>query len=251
MDADRDRGTPRDVAPPTPPGIRVRTTAVRPVEQSRFLEIGQPERIEVGAGERPAERRRQGGSPRPAIAACGEEGIPGVDATLPQLTETCAGSCPLFPNDGTKPPPNPFVKTSENRWRLAEAEIRPPSEHVRSEFLDHLAQAHAAHASGQRPDSCSKPDQRLVGETPLRSLAMGKAEAQKRPLPSRRHRTFRRVDFEFQPRRDEERDARHHTMSRSGAANVHITVVCISHETMTTAFELAIQRMQYDVRQAG
>ena len=26
---DRDRGTPRDVAPPTPPGIRVRTTAVR------------------------------------------------------------------------------------------------------------------------------------------------------------------------------------------------------------------------------
>ena len=33
MDADRDRGTPRDVTPPTPPGIRVRTTAVRPVER--------------------------------------------------------------------------------------------------------------------------------------------------------------------------------------------------------------------------
>ena len=27
---DRDRGTPRDATPPTPPGIRVRTTAVRP-----------------------------------------------------------------------------------------------------------------------------------------------------------------------------------------------------------------------------
>jgi hypothetical protein len=26
---DRDRGTPHDVTPPTPPGIRVRTTAVR------------------------------------------------------------------------------------------------------------------------------------------------------------------------------------------------------------------------------
>ena len=47
---DRDRGTPRDVAPPTPPGIRVRTTAVRPVERSRPLKIGQPERVEVGAG---------------------------------------------------------------------------------------------------------------------------------------------------------------------------------------------------------
>src|SRR4029453_5067264 len=40
--ADRDRGTPRDVAPPTPPGIRVRTTAVRPVKLSRVLKIGSP-----------------------------------------------------------------------------------------------------------------------------------------------------------------------------------------------------------------
>ena len=43
VDADRDRGTPRDVAPPTPPGIRVRTTAVRPVKRSRCLEIRQAE----------------------------------------------------------------------------------------------------------------------------------------------------------------------------------------------------------------
>ena len=43
MDADRDRGTPRDATPPTPPGIRVRTTAVRPVERSRQLEIRQAE----------------------------------------------------------------------------------------------------------------------------------------------------------------------------------------------------------------
>jgi putative transposase len=34
VEADRDRGTPRDVTPPTPPGIRVRTTAVRPVKPS-------------------------------------------------------------------------------------------------------------------------------------------------------------------------------------------------------------------------
>lgn len=54
VDADRDRGTPRDVAPPTPPGIRVRTTAVRPVKPSRILEIGQSKRIEIGAGECPA-----------------------------------------------------------------------------------------------------------------------------------------------------------------------------------------------------
>src|SRR2546425_6909635 len=166
---DRDRGTPRDVAPPTPPGIRVRTTAVRPVEPSRMLKIGQPERIEVGAGERPAERRRQGDPPRSAIAAGREDGILGVDASLPQLTEARAGSCPLFPDDGAKPPPNPLIKPTENRGRFAEAEIRPPPEHKRSEFLHHLAQAHPAYPSGQLPNSRSKPDQRLVGKTPLRA----------------------------------------------------------------------------------
>src|SRR3990170_7672794 len=133
MDADRDRGTPRDVTPPTPPGIRVRTTAVRPVEPSRFLKIGQPERVEVGAGERPAQRRRQGDPPRSAIAASREDGILGVDATLPQLPEAGAGSRPLFPDDGPKPPPNPLVQTSENRGRFAETEIRPPPAHVRGE----------------------------------------------------------------------------------------------------------------------
>src|ERR1700686_2506006 len=148
MEADRDRGTPRDVTPPTPPGIRVRTTAVRPVERSRHLEIGQPERVEVGAGERPAERRSKRHPPRTAIAAGREDGILGVDAPLPQLTEGRAGSRPLFPDDGPQPPPNPLVKTSENRGRFAEAEVRPPPEYVRGEFLHHLAQAHTTHASG-------------------------------------------------------------------------------------------------------
>ena len=49
VEADRDRGTPRDVAPPTPPGIRVRTTAVRPVEWSGPPDVRQTERIEVRA----------------------------------------------------------------------------------------------------------------------------------------------------------------------------------------------------------
>src|SRR5437899_1220369 len=163
MEADRDRGTPRDVAPPTPPGIRVRTTAVRPVKRSRPLKIGQPERVEVGAGERPAERRSKRHPPRAAIAAGREDGILGVDAALPQLTEARAGSRPLFPDDGPKPTPNPLVETSENRGRFAEAEVRPPPEYVRGEFLHNLAQAHTTHASGELPDSCSKPDQRRIG----------------------------------------------------------------------------------------
>ena len=36
MAIDRDRGAPHGAAPPTPPGIRVRTTAVRPAEGDRI-----------------------------------------------------------------------------------------------------------------------------------------------------------------------------------------------------------------------
>ena len=155
MEADRDRGTPRDVTPPTPPGIRVRTTAVRPVEPSLRLEVGQAERVEVNAGQCPAQRRRDGHAPRSTVVAGREDRTLRVDASFPQLSETSAGSLPLFPHDGPKPPANPFVKTPENRWRLAEAKVGPPPEHVRSQFLHHLAQAHTTHPSGERPDSCS------------------------------------------------------------------------------------------------
>ena len=94
--SDRDRGTPRDVAPPTPPGIRVRTTAVRPVEPSHVLEIGQSERVEVSTGKRPAQRRRQGDPPRSAVAASREDGILGVDTSLPQLSKRVPGRAHCF-----------------------------------------------------------------------------------------------------------------------------------------------------------
>src|SRR5580704_18851597 len=47
---DRDRGEPRGSAPPTPPGIRVRTTAVREVALTRIDQGGETERFEVGIG---------------------------------------------------------------------------------------------------------------------------------------------------------------------------------------------------------
>ena len=80
VDADRDRGAPRGAAPPTPPGRRVRTTAVRPVERSGPLEIRQSERVEVSAGKRPAERCGTSGAPRAAIAASREDSVRENDA---------------------------------------------------------------------------------------------------------------------------------------------------------------------------
>src|SRR5262245_36686840 len=99
MDPDRDRGTPRDVAPPTPPGIRVRTTAVRPVQRSRGFEIRQSERVEVRAGQRPTQGRGERHPPRSAITTRRENGVLRVDTTLPQLAEARARLGPLLPDD--------------------------------------------------------------------------------------------------------------------------------------------------------
>jgi hypothetical protein len=48
---DRDRGEPRGSTPPTPPGIRVRTAAVREVALTRFDQGGETERFEVVIGQ--------------------------------------------------------------------------------------------------------------------------------------------------------------------------------------------------------
>src|SRR4029077_20272586 len=47
---DRDRGEPRDSAPPTPPGIRVRTAAVREVGLTSSEQGGETKRYEVCIG---------------------------------------------------------------------------------------------------------------------------------------------------------------------------------------------------------
>src|SRR6516164_4313176 len=66
---DRDRGEPRGSAPPTPPGIRVRTTAVREVALTRFEQGRETERFEVGIGEPHRERFAPGKVPRTTAAA--------------------------------------------------------------------------------------------------------------------------------------------------------------------------------------
>jgi hypothetical protein len=80
---------------------------------------------------------------------------------------------------------------------------------------------------------------------------MRKAKAQKRSLPSCRYRALRRIDVEFEPRRDEECDTRHHAMARSRGADVHIAVVRVPNETVPATFELAIKRVQHEFDSNG
>ena len=46
---DRDRGTPRDATPPTPPGIRVRTNGgSTELGLGGHMDLGKTERLEIG-----------------------------------------------------------------------------------------------------------------------------------------------------------------------------------------------------------
>src|SRR5438477_4230859 len=54
---DRDRGTPRGATPPTPPGIRVRTTAVRSGSLSSNIESGKTEAVEIRVAQSLLDRR--------------------------------------------------------------------------------------------------------------------------------------------------------------------------------------------------
>ena len=224
MDADRDRGTPRGAAPPTPPGIRVRTTAVRPGKQSGPLKMRQSERGEVRAGKRPAERGSASGAPRPAVAASREDGVLRIHAAFPQLAETRTGSLPLLPDGGVEAPPNPRATASENRRCLAVAEVRPPAQQVRRQLPHHLVQTDAADPSGQHPDPLPESEHRRGGQAPLRSGTAREAEAQERQRPCWHHRALRRVDLELEPSRDEGRQTCHHTLARPNAADIHVAV---------------------------
>src|SRR6478736_6213278 len=68
---DRDRGKPRGSAPPTPPGIRVRTTAVREVRLALLDQGWETERSEVRIGKPNEESLGSGETPRAFAAASG------------------------------------------------------------------------------------------------------------------------------------------------------------------------------------
>ena len=61
----------------------------------------------------------------------GPRGLPAVCAARSRPTPRrrssgCTSALPLFPGDGAQPPPEPFVKCSQHRRRLAEAEVAAP-----------------------------------------------------------------------------------------------------------------------------
>src|SRR5260221_7649927 len=113
-----------------------------------------------------------------------------ADAAASQLCKPCTPALPLFPGDGAQPPPEPFVKRSQHRRRLAEAEVAAPPGEVDGQLLDDLREAASARAPRQFPNSrleagdrlrrdapswlCAEHDRQLGGESLLSSLIVAK-----------------------------------------------------------------------------
>src|SRR2546429_8675257 len=61
--------------------------------------------------------------------------------------------------------------------------------------------------------------------------------------------SFGLVHFEFELLRDELRDALHHSLTCSLASHVDIAIICVTDKAMSTALQLSIEFIEYEVTQ--
>jgi hypothetical protein len=131
--------------------------------------------------------------------------------------------------------------------RACETEVTTPAPHIRGQLLHRLLYADAFRPSRDLADSPLKPIQGLWRNHALDLRTSGKAESQKLSLLRSRHRTLRFIYLEVELLRDKSRNALHHPLPRPLAANVDITVIRVANERMTTALQLPVEFVEYEV----
>jgi hypothetical protein len=95
-----------------------------------------------------------------------------------------------------------------------------PTPQVGRDLLDHLRYADATGSMRLFVDSLLKAVDGLGGNAPPRFSLAGESESEKLPLPRSGHGALRLVYLEFEAMCDEARNALHHSLSRSFAANI-------------------------------
>ncbi len=137
----RDRATPQNVfdlgaigigatvvgrAPPTPPGVRVRTGRF---EKLRSGEFGDSQAVEHGNGQYPVQPQTAVMPPpaRSARNACRQLG---AGTQLSQFAEDRGSSSPLLELDSSQSMPQPSVQPSHDRGGLRQPEVCLPARHV-------------------------------------------------------------------------------------------------------------------------
>src|SRR2546421_2320058 len=76
-------------------------------------------------------------------------------------------------------------------------------------------------------------------------------EAEERPLPRPRNRTLFRVDLELETSFDEAGQAHHDPPAGLFTADVDVTIISISHNSVAATIELAVQFSEHEVREQG
>src|ERR1700740_1709216 len=137
-----------------------------------------------------------------------------ADAAASQLGKASPSRLPLFPGDGAQPPPEPLIKCSQHRRRLAEAEVAAPPDQVGGQLLDDLREAASTRAPRQPPDLRLEAGQRLRRDASPRFFPTGEAEAQELADARFGDRTLRFVDLELEAPFQELLDAGHHPFAR-------------------------------------
>jgi hypothetical protein len=92
-----------------------------------------------------------------------------------------------------------------------------------------------------------EPDQSLWRDDTLDLWTGGKAEPKKLPFLWSRHRTLRLIHLELEFLRDELRNALHHPLTRTFAANVNVAIVRIPDVPMSPALQLPVEFVEHEI----
>src|SRR5437660_439559 len=132
-------------APPTPPGVRVRTGRFEKLRSGEFRDA---QLVEVGVGHNQVHICATRTPPSSGIAghSCGH-GDAGPSRT--KLTEHCRSALPLLEKNGSKPMAQPFVQTAHVARPLSQAEVGLPTWHVVAQVFGDLVKTAATIAPCQ------------------------------------------------------------------------------------------------------
>src|ERR1039458_911069 len=147
------------------------------------------------------------------------------------------------------PQPDPASESDQHLGRFAKAEITAPAPHIRGQFCHCRHDADALSPSRDLPDSLLEPFQRFRRNRALGVRTYRKAEPEELPFLRSCHRTLGLVYLELELLCDEARDALHHPLTRSFAANVNVTVVRVANKAMSPALQLPVEFVENEVTQ--
>src|SRR5262249_13839660 len=175
----------------------------------------------------------------------------GPDTQLNQHCPSAAWSFPLPPQRHPQTQTNPASQLNQHVRRFAEVEIAAPTSHIRGQSCHCRLQTHAFGVSRDIPNPLLKPFDGLRRNPTPNLRTIGETESEKLPLLRSRHRTLLVVHLELESLRDEPRDAIHHPLTRSFAANVDVAVVRVSNKPVSPALQLPVEFVEHEVAEQG